>query len=504
MGTCLPYLQRRGGRFFFRIQVPTSLRGVVGCRELTRTLNTGERSLAVPLALELGAAAKHLFNGLRQPAMSSDEMLKLLRAAQQKLTLEARQRELEQDVEDLVRARTGTFHEARRSAEFDALKGALETALSVRAVPMHPAPQPATASAPAPVYATLGALVDRFLEGYAKDRKPAMFKKHQAALMLLKQLHGDKPINRLRQADVLDFFEVVAGLPPRSAEKCKKRGITARALAAEDHDERLGKKTFDDNYEVPMRLFLKWARTNWQDEGFPTTLTTEGVEFSGDDDEGKDKQRAMKHTELEQLFHRVLAPYRDSPDEAHLWWLPVLAFYTGARVNELCQLNPQTDLRISPEGINYVFITAKTEADERVRKSVKTGDEREVPLHPDLVAGGFIAYVKRVRESGSKLLFPSWTPINRRASTQAERWFRDLLRATGLRDETPGARMVGFHAFRHTLLSRAANSEPAVDAGPITGHTDTGKGGAQRGYEGERALPNKLKLLKTIQFGFSP
>jgi integrase len=135
---------------------------------------------------------------------------------------------------------------------------------------------------------------------------------------------------------------------------------------------------------------------------------------------------------------------------------------------------------------------------------VKTGDEREVPLHPELIAGGFLDYVENVRKTSSKLLFPAWIPVNKRASTQAERWFRDLLRDAGLRDETPGGRLVGFHTFRHTLLTRAAESEPAVDAGPITGHTDAAKGGSQRTYEGERSLQKKLKLLNAIQFMFNP
>ena len=102
------------------------------------------------------------------------------------------------------------------------------------------------------------------------------------------------------------------------------------------------------------------------------------------------------------------------------------------------------------------------------------------------------------------LLFPAWRPTNGRASTQAERWFRDLLKDSGLRDTTAGRRLVGFHAFRHTLLAMALNSEPAVDAGPITGHVDMAKSGTQRGYEGELKLPNKLKLLNSIQFTFNP
>jgi integrase len=243
---------------------------------------------------------------------------------------------------------------------------------------------------------------------------------------------------------------------------------------------------------------------NWQDQGFPVTLTTEGVEYLGEDDEGQRRQRDFSNEELARLFWIELAPFRTSADEDHKWWLPALAFYTGARVNELCQVNPQVDIGVSKDQIAYMLVTEDTEADERVRKSVKARRQRHVPLHPELIAAGFMAYVDRVRKSKSKLLFPAWTPTNSRASTQAERWFRDLLRANGLRDESAGRRLVGFHAFRHTLLARAANSKPPVDAGAITGHADPSKSSVVRGYEGELLLATKLRTLQGIEFGFNP
>ncbi len=478
MGNLHPYLQRRGNRLFFRISVPAALRPLVGMREFTTSLKTGERAAAVPLALELGATAHRLFHDLTN-CMSNKDMLKLLADAKAKLRIDEVRAEMAAEIEEAHRARISALQDASRQrgadrqallAQVATLQDALDRALSARSALPHPTPMRAPADAPAGSYPVLSALVAGFLNAYAKDRKVAMFKKHQAALALLDELHGSKPINQIKQADVVDYFNVVEGLPPRWAEKCKKRGMTARALAAEEHLTGLGKKTFEDNYEVPVRLFLKWARLNWQDQGFPTTLTTEGIEFSGEDDEGRNKQRAMNKAELSQLFH-------------------------GA---------PQADVRISADGIDHIVISADTVGDARLRKSVMTGDKREVPLHPDLLAGGFLDYVKRVRQSGSKLLFPAWSPTNARASTQAERWFRDLLRATGMRDETPGARLVGFHAFRHTLLTLAANSDPAVDAGPITGHSDLAKGGSQRGYEGDLSLSNKLKILTSIQFGFRP
>jgi Phage integrase family len=514
MGTLHPYLQRRVNQFYFRISVPATLRQLVGVREFTTTLKTSDRKVALPLALELGATAHRLFNDLHMTTNNQD-LLKLLSKAQEKLRVDAVRAEMEEQVVDAHRARIAGIQEAQRAAAEQiklarleaqnmALKDALDRALSAREAVPHPAPPPPVSDSPAPCETELHVLIDEFLTSYGKDKKPAMFKKHQAAMELFRELHGTKPFTRLLQKDLVHYFDVVEGLPPRWAEKCKKRGIGAQELSLENHEETLSKKTFDDNYVNPVGLFLKWARRNWQDQGFSSTLTIEGTEYQGDAEEGANKQRAITQGELEQLFHHLLLPYSQNPSEDHKWWLPVLAFYTGARVNELCQLNPQVDIGVTSDQIHFLHISQDTEGDLRIKKSVKTGYERFVPLHPDLVASGFIEYVNRVREAGSRLLFPAWAPTNGRASTQAERWFRDLLADSGLRDETPFNRLVGFHAFRHTLLTRAADSHPTVDAGPLTGHTDSSKGGAQRGYEGQRSLPHKFKLLKAIQFEFKP
>lgn len=512
MSTLHPYLQRRGHRFFFRIAVPAALRPIVGVREFTAALKTGDRGAAVPLALGLGATAHRLFHDL-STSMSSEDMLKVLAEAKTKLRVDQLRAEMTEEIDEAHRLRIAALQKAQAErdaerrelqAQVHTLQSALDRALSARgafpvATPM--APPAAPAKVPCPLLRTV---IQDFLARYPNDRKPKMFAKHVAALAPLEALLGDRAVDQLKQRDIIEFFDLIEALPPRWAEKCKKRGISLRALADEDHERRLSKKTFTDNYLNPISIFIEKAQSNWQDQGFPLTITTRAIEFKGENDEGRNKQRAMTPGELKRLFHEVLAPLRDDKSQVHKWWLPMLAFYTGARVNELCQLNPQTDIRTSPEGIEHILITEDTEGDERLRKSVKTKVQRRVPLHPALVERGFLDYVSAVRATGSKLLFPAWNPTNGRASTQAERWFRDLLKESGLRDDTPAARLVGFHAFRHTLLAMALNSDPAVDAGPITGHADAAKSGTQRGYEGELQLHNKLKLLSSIQFTFRP
>jgi hypothetical protein len=69
----MPYLQRRGDTYFFRIAVPSNLRLSFGVKELTRTLKTPDRRVAVPRALHLASKALRLFAELRAvPDKSKD------------------------------------------------------------------------------------------------------------------------------------------------------------------------------------------------------------------------------------------------------------------------------------------------------------------------------------------------------------------------------------------------------------------------------------------------
>ena len=120
-----PYLQRRGNHFHFRIEVPSSLRRFIGQRELTKSLKTGERTRALPLALELGAIAKRLFNALRDPTVSSTDMLKLLQAAREKLNTDILKDQHVDEIHDLRIQHRREMHVAALQAKVEAYELAL-------------------------------------------------------------------------------------------------------------------------------------------------------------------------------------------------------------------------------------------------------------------------------------------------------------------------------------------------------------------------------------------
>jgi integrase len=97
-------------------------------------------------------------------------------------------------------------------------------------------------------------------------------------------------------------------------------------------------------------------------------------------------------------------PY-DRPDRAWRFWLPLIMLFAGARPNEIAQLHV-ADVRQTAKGTWYLDCN---ESDED-GKSLKTqNSKRRVPLHPELIRIGFLAFVeerrKCVEENGPRLFY---------------------------------------------------------------------------------------------------
>jgi integrase len=372
-----------------------------------------------------------------------------------------------------------------------------ETRLSGESVDTPPAPAP-HGSAPTAARLMLSDVVREYLA--RTSHSAPMLKKHMVTLGLLLEVVGDKPVGDLRQKDIRDFLDTLCQLPPRWKDEQRRRGLSVSELAALPWPKRIAPKTYEDGYVASLRPFLLDAINLYGDQGFPLSLNTNRVLYSGTRAADERQQRALSADELVRLFtgpeYRGFAA---DPAQAHRYWLPLVGLFTGARINELCQLNPQCDIR-EEDGIPFIDITDKSPGDPRILKSVKNKSSRRVvPIHPELLRLGFLRYVREVREAGHMRLFPSFPLKGNSAGAGPGTWFRKLLGDTGLRDETEGAAVVGFHAFRSTFLSRAMHLD-VPGAQWLTGHIDPSVSMVVREYRGKLELNKKLQIIERITY----
>lgn len=198
--------------------------------------------------------------------------------------------------------------------------------------------------------------------------------------------------------------------------------------------------------------------------------------------------------DLQKIFASPLYTRRARPKggggEAAVW-LPLLALFTGARLEELGQLLV-SDIQHHGDQEWYIQIN-----DFAAGKRVKTSSSRRrVPLHPTLIKAGLIHYRDRLMKRGETRLFPALKEDCKGDLTG--NWSKWWGRYARIHIDIQDERKV-YHSFRHTFKDICRESgihEDIHDA--ITGHAG---GGVGRGY-GDRQYPLKklFEAIKKIEF----
>lgn len=148
------------------------------------------------------------------------------------------------------------------------------------------------------------------------------------------------------------------------------------------------------------------------------------------------------------------------------YWLPVLALFTGARLEELAQLR-LVDIG-EEHGTRFLHITPEA-------GRVKTSTERRVPVHSTLEALGFLRYVEHIRNSGADRLFPRFT-VSETTGIRSDSWSKWFGRYR--RDEA-GITSAGvvFHSLRHSFEDACGVGHvPYALSERLVGHEVQGEG----------------------------
>ncbi|WP_319526026.1 site-specific integrase [uncultured Desulfosarcina sp.] len=163
-----------------------------------------------------------------------------------------------------------------------------------------------------------------------------------------------------------------------------------------------------------------------------------------------EKRDVFTKEDLQKLFVDSKEYGRNRHTKAPNFWVPLLGLYTGARMEELCQLLIE-DI-VKRDGVWCIDIRD----DNAERKSVKTGERRIVPLHPFLVEDlRFPEYVHNIPESKGKRIFHELKYVNNRWGHGFGQWFSRFKQRAGI--DAP-AGMKSFHSFRHTLINQLKQS----------------------------------------------
>jgi len=194
------------------------------------------------------------------------------------------------------------------------------------------------------------------------------------------------------------------------------------------------------------------------------------------------------------------APYDDNEaariliaaraESGWLRWLPWLLCFTGARISELVELR-RGDVR--QEGGIWLLDVKPTDR----RQGKNATFQRLLPLHPAVIAEGFLDYVASLPADPESPLFPSIPPDPRGsrvnpATTKLGRWIR---KKVGITDP----KKAPAHSWRHRMEDelRKVRALPEIQDA-ITGRHNPRNAGAGYG-RGFRGMPGEvLKELRKV------
>jgi integrase len=178
-----------------------------------------------------------------------------------------------------------------------------------------------------------------------------------------------------------------------------------------------------------------------------------------------------------------------------VYWLPLLAAYSGARLGELAPLLTADIIEV--DGIPLINI-APDEANRKLLKSEAA--RRRVPISSVVVQAGFLDYVAERRKAGDKRLFPTLRPggVDTIYSFLPSKTFPRHFKTAGLQEVS--STKAQFHGLRHTAqqaMRHAGVSDSLIKT--ICGHDQ--RADMTFHYAGEHSLKQMWDAIELVRYG---
>jgi integrase len=325
-----------------------------------------------------------------------------------------------------------------------------------------------------------GPLLSNILEMWLVERKPGIKTENEWRLAVRRftELHSDLAVGGIAKAHVRELKDKLLQVPATLPHRIRKLPLPKILVATKRSNQPTLSAAAVSKQLTAIRALLAWAMNN----GYVEHNVAAGVTVATAK-KIADKRVAYDASDLQNIFADI-GRFRES--EPPRFWLPLLAAFTGARLEELGQLTTD-DIR-QHDGIDYISINAEGSKSVKTRSSI-----RDVPIHPELVSCGFLDYVADRRAVGDERLFPELKPDSKGKITDtfSKRWTR-YRRSLGITDSRKP-----FHSFRHGFKQACRAAEMGEEIhDSLTGHSN---GSVGRGY-GSVPLATKAEAVERINY----
>lgn len=314
---------------------------------------------------------------------------------------------------------------------------------------------------------------------------------------------SDKPVREVMRDDLKGYRDILDRLPDRFELRLRTKDMR---LAVEKNVARkvpfptIGPITVNLKWLGPVYRLFDWLVLEEAIEKNPV----DGVRSTQEAGEAANTKRLpLKPEQISKLFAITSAA---SPNSS-LYWLPLLMLTTGARPNELAQLQPD-DLDLTFNDRPHLNVLCLVDDDDDAADPAKTKDangdtrrvktaagRRMIPVHRILIDAGFVSFVEERRNPSAKRLFRELKPDQHGFWSSAitkrlNRIIRDKLNITNPKYST--------YSLRHAFIDacRTANIEEGTRM-KFVGHQLSGVHGI---YGNPLVRSDESPLIDLVRF----
>ncbi|WP_413052603.1 site-specific integrase [Pseudomonas bubulae] len=361
----------------------------------------------------------------------------------------------------------------------------------------------------------VSSLMDQFLTRKQIKWKPDQQKRMATQCGAFVELMNDPPLGALNRQLIWDY-EIKLRKMPENRYSAARRHNTQDAnqllALAEEHGEARLSSASVERYMDSISSMFAWAVDNMILTHNPAKRAIEKRKKVTRD---QDDRLRFDKSDLDKIFsvHWFATGTGERNKQGrfhlfrpHFYWLPLMGLYTGARLNELCQLYI-SDVKVTESGVHYVDFNLdgedKIDLDGSDKSLKNPSSIRIVALHPHLVELGLPDYVKALSDAGYTRLFPELKrDVVKGYGKPAGSWFNG--RFLGKQLGMPRDGMRTFHSFRHTFITALNELEVPPDIqSQLAGHSRGDSITAAR-YRKDAEAERLLSYVAQLDFELPP
>jgi integrase len=426
------------GIYHFRIAIPRSLRPYFQKREIKRSLGTSDRREAIRFSRLMAIQVNNLFLKANNGDMSNKH------GHPMHLTLKGIKKNPDGSIEIA-------------EVEMDPDKKEDEAQLFQNAIDSLSPPVPKAPTIKPPPIQTI--VLDALLEEYVAEKvreeswTPKTQLESEGAFNLLVQIIGNVSVNTIGFEQARDYQNVLKKLPPNLKKSPLYRSKSIEEIIALKPSKLMEINTINKHVSR-VSAFFGWAKKRgYVNDNYFSGLTLKNKK------QPHEERNVFSNQDLSLIFSTEI--FTENKHLHHFYyWLPLIALFTGARIEEICQLHLDD---IWEENGIWVF-----DINEDLEKKLKTSSsKRLIPVHSKLIDLGILKYASSLRSKKKTRLFPELKHQRDGYSQAASKWFGRWREKNGLTEDGKT-----FHSFRHTVGNTLKQKEiPEKQVAAILGHS---------------------------------